>query len=69
MKNLDSMFGPQIAEHVVTIEVGTNVKLVRIGGGGAIYLKGNIFLAVVLRGFLPSLIVFLLVLLLLSFWL
>jgi hypothetical protein len=70
MKKFDSMLSFYNAEPHITIEVTANVKLVKMGGGGVEYLNSGIriFVTIILRGFLSSLLLIFLALLLLNFW-
>jgi hypothetical protein len=57
------------AEININIDVTANVNLDK-QGGGVEYLNSEtrIFVTIILRGFLPSLLLFLVALLLLNFW-
>ncbi|MDR1142119.1 MAG: hypothetical protein LBL62_10525 [Planctomycetaceae bacterium] len=53
----------------INIDVTANVNLGKRGGGGQyVNSETRIFVTIILRGFLPSLLLILLVLLLLNFW-
>jgi hypothetical protein len=70
MKKTDSMLSFLNAEVNVNIDFMANVNLDKMGGGGGNHkkLETRIFVKIIMRGFLPSLLLFLVALLLLNFW-
>ncbi|MDR1289586.1 MAG: hypothetical protein LBK06_00145 [Planctomycetaceae bacterium] len=71
MKKTNSMSSFLTAEINVNIDFTANVNLDKMGGGGGqpVKLETRIFVTIILREFLPSLLLFLAALLLLNFWL
>jgi hypothetical protein len=68
MRKTDKKSGLLCVEVSVNIDFTTNISLDKMGeGGNHIKLETRIFVTIILRGFLPSLLLILLALLLLNF--